>query len=540
MLIGIGGELHDSNIAVLDGQGSIKLAINEERLTRTKKEGRFPYYTLDLVDDKTGNFIIATNSLNEAISQLSSQIIIVDSNIAFLKRLKFYDDELGNIVGHVGHHESHAASAYYTSGFNEATVITMDGGSLFEPWCTTIYEGKQSKLHLVDRSSVCFTDYYFFSTALLGFKPNRHEGKITGLAAHGKVNHQIVDFFENNRQSRQSLASKIVRWENFDQKHHTPRLIVNKRLIKQYRDKFEHISDQDVAATVQQYTEDLVTEYIQKNIEHISCKNICLAGGLFGNVKLNQKIKELGFRNIFIHPAMGDEGLALGAVLAYLGQTGQTTPRRLENVFLGLSYSNDNIKETLERNSLDYCVMEKPEETIAHLLAQGNVVARFDGKMEYGPRALGNRSILYQTTDVSVNDWLNKKLKRTEFMPFAPATLVEYASDYYCDIEGADYTAQFMTITFDCTNLMKKVSPGVVHIDGTARPQLVTQDGNPSFHKIISEYHKITGIPSVINTSFNNHGEPIVCSPQDAVNSFLNGKLDYLAIGDFLVEGGEK
>ena len=184
--------------------------------------------------------------------------------------------------------------------------------------------------------------------------------------------------------------------------------------------------------------------------------------------------------------------------------------------------------------------MEKPADTIAQLIAQGKVVARFDGRMEYGPRALGNRSILYQTTDVSVNDWLNKKLKRTEFMPFAPATLAEQANDYYHDIEGADYTAQFMTITFDCTDRMKRMCPGVVHIDGTARPQLVTSEGNPSFYAIISEYYKLTGIPSVINTSFNNHGEPIVCSPQDAIDSFKKGGLDYLAIGSFLVKGEQK
>lgn len=307
-----------------------------------------------------------------------------------------------------------------------------------------------------------------------------------------------------------------------------------------YRGQFRHIPDQDIAATVQYYTEKLVLDYIQQKIENVSSKNICLAGGLFGNVKINQRIKELGFRNIFIHPAMGDEGLSLGAVLAYLGRNRELNPKQLKNVFFGLSYSNDEIKESLEHNSLHYSVMEYPTETIANLLAQGKVIARFDGRMEYGPRALGNRSILYQTTDVTVNDWLNKKLRRTEFMPFAPATLAEHAPSYYHEIEGADYTAQFMTITFDCTDRMKRMCPGVVHIDGTARPQLVTPDGNPAFYAIISEYHKLTGIPSVINTSFNNHGEPIVCSPQDAIDSFKKGELDYLAIGNFLVKGGEK
>jgi carbamoyltransferase len=176
------------------------------------------------------------------------------------------------------------------------------------------------------------------------------------------------------------------------------------------------------------------------------------------------------------------------------------------------------------------------EPQIARLIADGKVVARFNGRMEYGPRALGNRSILYHAMDPAVNQWLNKRLGRTEFMPFAPATLMEHASDCYLDLAGCEHAAQFMTLTFDCTEKMKQTSPAAVHVDGTARPQLVTDRSNPSFYKILKEYHALTGIPSVINTSFNMHEEPIVCTPEDGVRAFLQGNLDYLAIGDFLVE----
>jgi len=162
-------------------------------------------------------------------------------------------------------------------------------------------------------------------------------------------------------------------------------------------------------------------------------------------------------------------------------------------------------------------------------------VARFDVRMEYCPRALGNRSILYHAREPEVNQWLNQRLGRTEFMPFAPATLYEYRNDCYKNIDGADYAAQFMTVTFDCTDRMKRESPAAVHVDGTARPQLVTPTSNPSFHRIISEYHRLTGIPSVINTSFNMHEEPIVCTPDDALRAFLQENLEYLAIGNFLV-----
>jgi carbamoyltransferase len=164
------------------------------------------------------------------------------------------------------------------------------------------------------------------------------------------------------------------------------------------------------------------------------------------------------------------------------------------------------------------------------------VVARCDGRMEYGPRALGNRSILYQPTDASVNEWLNKRLKRTEFMPFAPVTLAEFADQCYENLDGARYPAQFMTITFNCTDWMKKHCPAVVHIDGTARPQLIHHDTNPSYYRILNEYYKITGLPSLINTSFNMHEEPIVCTPHDAIRGFLQGNLDYLALGKYLLQ----
>jgi carbamoyltransferase len=176
------------------------------------------------------------------------------------------------------------------------------------------------------------------------------------------------------------------------------------------------------------------------------------------------------------------------------------------------------------------------EREIAALLADGYVVARFNGRMEYGPRALGNRSILYQPTDPSVNDWLNQNLVRTEYMPFAPSTLAEYADQCFIGVDGAFDTARFMTITFDCTEWMKEHCPGVVHVDGTARPQLVRKEDNSSYHQIIQEFYHLTGLPAIINTSFNMHEEPIVCTPSDAIRSFQLGHLDYLALGPFVIK----
>ena len=164
------------------------------------------------------------------------------------------------------------------------------------------------------------------------------------------------------------------------------------------------------------------------------------------------------------------------------------------------------------------------------------VVARFDGKMEYGPRALGNRSILYNPKDKSVNDWLNERLKRTEFMPFAPVTLEKDTKESYKNFEGGEHPAKFMTITFDCTDWFSKNCPAVTHVDGTARPQVVNGKENKVYYDIVKEYKKLTGIGTIINTSFNMHEEPIVCTPEEAIKSFKMGHLDYLAISNFLVK----
>ena len=175
------------------------------------------------------------------------------------------------------------------------------------------------------------------------------------------------------------------------------------------------------------------------------------------------------------------------------------------------------------------------EQKIAELLHKGYIIARFQGRMEFGPRALGNRSILYHAKDPSVNDWLNKQLKRSEFMPFAPVTLYEHAHECYENFIGAEHAAEFMIITFSVTKKMQEESPACVHVDGTARPQIIREDINPSYYWTLKYYYNLSGIPSFINTSFNMHEEPIVCTPEEAIRAYLMSNLDALAIGNFLV-----
>ena len=293
---------------------------------------------------------------------------------------------------------------------------------------------------------------------------------------------------------------------------------------------------EDVAASLQLHLHKIVTEYIEALIDENGHSNIVLSGGVFANVKLNQRIKEVnGVKSIFIHPNMGDGGLGMGGALFIHNET-YPVNIKLNNVYFGNEYSDKEIKIVLDNHHLNYKYHKDPSYVVAELLAKGKVIGRFDGRMEYGARALGNRSVLYQTTDKSVNDWLNKNLARSEFMPFAPVTISKFANKCYKNLKGAEYAAKFMTITFDCTDCMKETSPAVVHVDDTARPQLIDEKTNPKYFKIVDEYRKITGIPSLINTSFNMHEEPIVCSPEDAIKSFRQGKLDYLLIGNHLVK----
>jgi len=234
--------------------------------------------------------------------------------------------------------------------------------------------------------------------------------------------------------------------------------------------------------------------------------------------------------NIYIYPAMSDTGIPHGAVCAILKEKS-----RLESVFLGPKYSEQEIEKTLKEYKLTYQKTDNIEKEIANILARGKIIARFEGGMEYGPRALGNRSILVQATDRKINDVLGKKLKRTEFMPFAPIILEEFAKEYIQNLKGAEFTSKFMNISFPVTEKMAKTCPAAVHVDKTARPQIISEQDNPGCYKILEEYCKKTGIPVLINTSFNVHEEPIVMTPEQAIKSFLNTGLDCLAMGNYLI-----
>ena len=434
-------------------------------------------------------------------------------------------------VEFVNHHLAHATSAFFTSGFKDATVVSMDGGG--DGASSHIYVVRDGHFRRVGFTSAynSLGNYYAYVTHVCGFKAQKHEGKITGLAAHGTP--RYVD-----------LLNSFITIEDGELRN-TGRVVFTAAVRALRKALPDGWTIEDLAASIQVHSERLAVAYVRHHLGPDAPRFLAIAGGLFANVRINQEICKIPeVERLFVHPGMTDAGLAVGAALMpCMGNRKRDRMTHNESVirdvYLGRGYSAGEIEAALERNGLAYSKPASIEAEIARLLADGYVVARFDGRMEYGPRALGNRSILYQPADRSVNDWLNKYLQRTEFMPFAPSTLMEHADDYYFDVEPARDSARFMTITYDCTDLTKRRCPGVVHIDGTARPQLVRREDNPRYHKIIDEFRKLTGVATIINTSFNMHEEPIVGSPEDAIRAFRLAHLDYLAIGDILVPSPE-
>ncbi len=422
----------------------------------------------------------------------------------------------------VEHHLTHVANAFYFSGFDRALVVTLDGYGSGLSGTVTLADGSGfQRLSGIETPSSLGT-FYEAVTSGLGFNPDRHAGKIVGLAAYGDP--EILS----------PVLHSLFEWQ--PDGSFKIRRAADMYLARNLASQFPKI---DVAAAYQKVLEDVVCRYVAHFVKQTGVDAICLSGGVAANVKMNQRVFEIpGVKRIYVHQDMGDGGCGTGAAMLKAVRTG-SKPYPLTSAYLGPEYTEEQILAAMKSAEISYERPDDIEVQLAKLIADDFVIARFGGRMEYGPRALGNRSILYPACDPEVNQWLNHRLGRTEFMPFAPVTLFEDRHRCYKNIDGAEFAAMFMTVTFDCTDFMKQNCPAAVHVDGTARPQLVTAESNPGYYKILSEYRKLTGIPSVINTSFNMHEEPIVCSPSDAIRAFQLGKLDYLALGPFLIKSPE-
>jgi len=427
------------------------------------------------------------------------------------------------------HHKQHAATAYHLSGFDKALVITSDGGSPNDEVGTVWLadKGKLNKVHSITSqiNGSSLSNLFFHGCKWFGFIPLKDEGKIMGMAGHGEFNQYVYDHFKEAIRYNDDLtfypafADARIGW------------MYDKLKSEGWFDTQEN--KQIVAYNLQLYVENEFSRYVADIAKkYPDYKNLCCAGGIFANVKMNQKLNESGhFDQMFVAPCMGDEGLSLGAAILASVEEGDWKPYKLENMFLGVESTEEEIHleaskyPDLKRIDFDY-------KTIAQLLHEGNIVALFNGKSEFGPRALGARSVMVRATDKGTHELLNERLNRHEIMPFAPFVLGEQAQNVF-HIPSSEHTAEFMTLCYTAKDEWVDKIPAVIHrVDNTGRPQIVYKHNNPVFWNILNEYYKISGIPIMLNTSFNGHGEPIIAFPDRAFEHLDTGTIDYLVIGN--------
>jgi carbamoyltransferase len=432
------------------------------------------------------------------------------------------------------HHDCHALPAAFYSGFRRAAIITLDGNGDWNVHHTSggYANGKLTRHYTSDSHGTSAGLFYSHITRLLGFKALRHEGKVVGLAALGNPS---VLYDAYSRALRVSADGK-----HLDSEFRGTDRAADLRRYKYLDEVSRGHSREDISAAAQKVLEDVVVTLVRNFLIETGHEYVALNGGVFANVKLNQRIMELPqVKQVFVFPAMSDTGNSVGAALFELeasepGAIGRHAGA-LEHVYWGPGYTDDEIAAELTAAKLPLRRLSENELTAvaAKAIHAGRVVGWFQGRMEFGPRALGNRSMLARPTEAAINDWLNQRLDRSEFMPFAPSVLEEHAAEIFADVDKARHTARFMTITFDVKPEWRTRIPAVVHVDGTARPQLVNPTINPLYYNLIRAYYDLSGIPLVLNTSFNVHEEPIVCKPRDAITAFLERRVDCLGIGHY-------
>lgn len=440
-------------------------------------------------------------------------------------------------VEFIEHHRAHNASCFYNTNDDEGIIFSLDGRGDALSGSVYTFEGKNLNIKKKISSLNSIGHFYSAITVALGFKAVKHEGKITGLAAFGNVKKELLKKFKKFVSISENGLS--IETTLFMGGMYGPYPYANfKRYIDKIRKTIKNFSKKDVAATAQYITENIVCEWVTNWTKKVKKKNVHLCGGVFSNVKLNQKISEINFiKTLTVHPGMTDCGLSVGAALDVSKPNIRKMPK---DYYLGPEVDYNEIEELILKNKNKFLIScpKNISKVAANSLSNKKIVARFDGRLEYGPRALGNRSILYHAGDKSVNDWLNKQLQRTEFMPFAPVTLLEDLEKYYLLPKKINIlnSLKYMTITVNCSELMKKQCPAVVHVDGTARPQLIDKKTNKKYYSILKEYKKITGISTLVNTSFNLHDEPIVNTPAEALKAFNDSKIHCLILGKYFIE----
>ena len=559
-VLGLSFFYHDS-AAALVRDGALVAAAEEERFSRKKHDSEFPAQAIRYCLDEAGIDIADVDHIGFYEKPLVKFLRIVETCLAgwpwtygtWVKSMpvwlrskiragKIIQERLGTDreILFCEHHLSHAASAFLVSPFEEAAILTMDGVG---EWTTTAHGvGRGTRMEFGEEIRFPHSIGLLFSaiTAYLGFKVNDAEWKVMGLAPYGKP--RFLDKFREVVDARPDGSFRL-RMEYFAH-HHSTRSMLSRRWERHFgapRRRPETELTQfhyDVACSGQKMVEELVLNLARALEKRYRTPNLCIAGGVGLNCVANWKIREeTGFKNIFIQPAAGDSGGAIGTAF-HIYNTLLGNPRTfvMRHAHFGPGFGNDAIRSVLDRQGTPYDEVGDDEllERTARMLAAGKIVGWFQGRMEFGPRALGARSILADPRDPKVKDRINAKVKFREwFRPFAPAVLEERAHEYFEMPRGM--SLPFMLMVPRVRAEKRALLPGVTHEDGTGRVQTLTAELNGRFHGLVERFGRITGVPIVVNTSFNVRGEPIVCTPEDAFRTFQSTGLDALIIGNFIV-----
>ncbi len=561
IVLGLSCYYHDAGAALVR-DGVLVAAAEEERFNRKKHYHGFPQQAVAYCLKEAGITIDQVDHIGFYEKPLVKFNRILETILAYWPRTYFswlkaiplwmsqrlrIGPEIQMKLGtdkdilYCQHHLSHAASAFLVSPFEEAAILTADGVG---EWTTTSWGvGRGSDMEMLKEIRFPHSVGLLFSaiTAYLGFRVNDAEWKVMGLAPYGKPTYvdrfrEVVDIKDDGsiRLDLRYFALGYSTTRTFNARW--------ERLFGQpQRTSESELTDfhRDIAHSGQKIVEEIMVKMAAHIQRETGMKNLCMAGGVGLNCVANWRIlKEAGFDDIFIQPAAGDSGGALGTAF-YIYNAALKNPRvfTMQHAFWGPSFDDDAIKATLEEADASFETIRDEEELLrrtAAMIADGKVIGWYQGRLEFGPRALGARSLLADPRKPESKDIINAKVKfREAFRPFAPAVLKERAHEFFDMPEGME--APYMLLVPKVREEMRDVIPAVTHEDGTGRVQTVTEDQHGRYYRLIRAFGELTGVPVVINTSFNVRGEPIVCTPQDAYNTFVNTGIDALVIGDHLV-----
>ena len=563
-ILGISCFYHDSAAAIVR-DGTLIAAAQEERFSRKRHDDGFPKNAVEFCLDYAGikvedldHIVFYDRPFTKFERILQTYISTFPLSLkSFLKAIPVWlkekmwipqriNDELGyeKRLLFADHHMSHAASAFLVSPFDEAAILTLDGVGEWET--TTMGVGRGNDIRLL--KSIWFPHsiglLYSAFTYYLGFRVNSAEYKVMGLAPYGEP--RFYDLIMKNLVDLKEDGSFRLNMKYFSY-HYGLRMTGKKfetlfgRRKRDPESKLEQFH-KDLAASIQKVTDTIVVTIARQLHKETGMKSLCMAGGVALNCVSNSKILEqTNFKDIFIQPAAGDAGGAVGAAY-YVHNTvlGNRRSYVMKDAFLGPEYSDEEIESFLKKHEIMYRKLNRPDllKETASLIADQKVIGWFQGRMEFGPRALGNRSIIADARNPKNQSVVNLKIKfRESFRPFAPTVLEDRIADFF----DWDRPSPFMLFVAKVRE-DKRTVPAITHVDGTARLQTISREQNMLYYDLIREFDHQTGCPVIINTSFNVRGEPIVCSPEHAWKCFIRTEIDFLVMGSFLIgkEGNEK